>query len=404
MPEIDGQGTAFTEAIDYFRGKVRLPTKTWTDLKEGAHARSFVVAGATTDALLSDFQGAISKALAEGTTKADFLKDFDSIVARHGWDYNGGRKWRARVIYNTNMRMAYSAGRWQQAQDLDEPIGRYVAVLDSETRPEHRAWHGTTLPLSHPWWRTHWPPNGWGCRCTVLVLPRREAIRQGWIIGDAPPVEMEARTVNGPDGPERWDTPKGVDTGFGYNVGQSWLEGAVPTELRQPLPPFGSPSAPADLPPLPAAHPARAARTLPEGLGREGYVTAFLAEFGATLTRPAAFRDVAGHRIAVGRELFDDAGGNLRKADKWGRERYLLHVADAIRDPDEIWVDWADTGKGPSLRRRYLRLIDLPGHAGGVVVFEWSAGGWYGVTGFPPERAAYLARQRKGVLLWRRKK
>ena len=71
-------------------------------------------------------------------------------------------------------------------------------------------------------------------------------------------------------------------------------------------------------------------------------------------------------------------------------------MADAIKDPDEIWVDWADTGKGPMLRRRYLRLIDLPDHAGGIAVFEWTAAGWSGVTAFPPERAAYLARQRKG--------
>ena len=42
---------------------------------------------------------------------------------------------------------------------------RYVAVLDARTRPEHRAWHGLILPIDHPLWDTHYPPNGWGCRC-----------------------------------------------------------------------------------------------------------------------------------------------------------------------------------------------------------------------------------------------
>ena len=295
MPEVASPGAAFHEAAAYFEGKLRLPTKTWGRSQGGGLTPAPSSSrGATSDALLADFHGALVQAIKEGRTKEDFLKNFDAITARHGWDYKGGRKWRSRVIYNTNMRMAYSAGRWQQSQYLDEPIGRYVAVLDSETRPEHRAWHGTTLPLSHPWWRTHWPPNGWGCRCTVIVLPRREAIRQGWIISEDPPVEIEYRTVNGPDGPERWDTPKGIDTGFGYNVGQSWLEGAVPQELRKPLPPFGAPIEPATLPPLPAPHASPAARTMPEDLKREEYVTAFLKEFGADLARPAAFRDRGG--------------------------------------------------------------------------------------------------------------
>ncbi|MBN2751868.1 MAG: minor capsid protein [Rhodospirillaceae bacterium] len=403
MSEIAKPGTTFQEAVAYVQGKVRLPTTTWTDLKEGAHARSFVVSGATTDALLADFQGAVDQAIREGRTKQDFLKDFDAIVARHGWDYNGGRKWRARVIYNTNLRMAYAAGRWQQAMELDDPIGRYTAVLDVDTRDEHRQWHGITLPLSHPFWRTHWPPNGWGCRCSVIVLPRREALRQGWQISEAPTIDMERRIVNGPNGPEEWWTPKGIDTGFGYNVGESWLQGAVPQELRNPLPPFGTPIIPKDLPPLPKPHTPDADRTLPDDLTREGYVQAFLSEFGADLTRPASFRDVAGHRFAVGRELFDDRSGNLRKADKFGRQRYLLHMADALKDPDEIWLDWAQTDKGVMLRRRYLRVIDMPDHAGGIAVFEWSGAGWSGVTAFPPERAAYLERQRQGVLLFRRK-
>ena len=41
----------------------------------------------------------------------------------------------------------------------------YDAVNDSRTRPQHLEWDGLVLPVDHPFWKTHAPPNGWGCRC-----------------------------------------------------------------------------------------------------------------------------------------------------------------------------------------------------------------------------------------------
>ena len=81
----------FAEAIDFLKSKVRLPTDAWTDLMAEQHTKAFVVAGATKAALLEDFQGALTRALENGTTLAAFRKNFDAIVAKHGWTYKGGR-------------------------------------------------------------------------------------------------------------------------------------------------------------------------------------------------------------------------------------------------------------------------------------------------------------------------
>jgi len=405
MAEPFGGAVPFREAIDFLRQKVRLPTDTWTDLREGGHARAHVVAGATSDALLQDFHRALLKALEQGTTLAEFRKDFDHIVATHGWSYKGGRGWRTAVIYNTNLRMAYAAGRWKQIQgDPEVRWLRYVAILDGRTRPEHSRWHGLILPKDHPFWHAHYPPNGWNCRCIVQPVSQADLDRYGWTVSEAPPDGWdapEARQVNGPDGPENWPTPAGIDTGFGYNVGESWLSGVVPREMQGPLPPFGAPAAAPALPPLPAPAPVDPARILPAGLAEAEYVERFLAEFGAAPGRPVAYRDVAGTRIGIDEDLFRQPDGTL-KATKYGRETNLLLLADAIRDPDEIWVDWFDRDGQPALRRRYLRSMDVPGHAGGLAVVEWGARGWSGVTVFPPERAAYLERQRRGALLFKR--
>ena len=40
------------------------------------------------------------------------------------------------------------------------------ALLDARTRPEH----GVILPVDHPWWKRHYPPNGWKCRCKAMSV------------------------------------------------------------------------------------------------------------------------------------------------------------------------------------------------------------------------------------------
>jgi hypothetical protein len=34
--------------------------------------------------------------------------------------------------------------------------------------PEHVAWDGLVVPVDHPFWRTHFPPNGFNCSCRVF--------------------------------------------------------------------------------------------------------------------------------------------------------------------------------------------------------------------------------------------
>lgn len=197
-----GQGVDFAEAIAYHRNKLALPSKAWTDIFGREHGRGFIVAGAATDELVTGFHQAIGKTLAEGRTLADFRKDFDQLVAAHGWSYNGSRGWRSGVIYNTNLSQAYNAGRWEQAKSLDDPVGRYRHNPSDHERKEHKAWHGTTLPLSHSWWGTHWPINDWGCHCQVDVLSARAAKLAGWTVSDDPPPDpMVEHTVNTPTGP-----------------------------------------------------------------------------------------------------------------------------------------------------------------------------------------------------------
>jgi uncharacterized protein with gpF-like domain len=213
----------FEEQIGFFRGKVNVPTETWTDLWKAAHDKGFAVAGAQTAELLQDLKEAIDKAISRGTTLEEFRRDFDAIVRKHGWTgWTGsgsaaGRAWRTRVIYQTNLATSYAAGRLKQLRDPDmrrlKPYWMYKhndSVL--HPRPLHVAWSGLTLPAEHPWFATHYPPNGWGCQCRVVAVSRKEAERWGGRITDSPPDDgIDPAT----------GAPRGIDRGWDYMPGAS---------------------------------------------------------------------------------------------------------------------------------------------------------------------------------------
>ncbi len=126
-----------------------MPSKRWGELEAEAHGTQFAVAGATSKALLDDFRVALNKALVDGTTLTDFRKDFDSIVQRHGWSYNGSPGWRSAIIYETNLASAYAAGRYREmttpeALDLF-PYWRYRHHTCQHPRPDHVAWDGNIM-------------------------------------------------------------------------------------------------------------------------------------------------------------------------------------------------------------------------------------------------------------------
>jgi SPP1 gp7 family putative phage head morphogenesis protein len=164
-----------------------------------------------------DIQASLVKALENGSTITQFRKDFDRIVQERGWSYNGKRGWRTSVIFDTNMRSAHMAGRWQQLQAGKDrrPYLQYRTAGDSRVRPQHRQWNGLIYPIDHPFWQTHYPPNGWGCRCTVRAYSDADLAEKGLAVSPNHPIKT--RDVEG-FGP----VPEGIDPGWDHNVGASW--------------------------------------------------------------------------------------------------------------------------------------------------------------------------------------
>lgn len=212
MPALSFGKVPFAEQIAFFRQKLNLPTRGWRDIERNAHDRAFVVAGAMKSDLLADLRAGIDAAIANGETLESFRKRFDATVARNGWDYRGPRNWRTRVIYQTNLATSYAGGRLVQLQQAAAD-GLLWMYRHSDTvitpRPLHVSWDGLALPASDPWWRTHYPPNGWGCRCYVVGVRRELVERRGGRLGPAPDDGTDPAT----------GAPAGIDEGWDYMPG-----------------------------------------------------------------------------------------------------------------------------------------------------------------------------------------
>lgn len=218
-PQAQYGSLPFSQAIAHYRQKLNTPTESWRDVWSEAHNRSFMVAGAMQADLLNDLRGAVDDAIARGMSLGEFKKQFASIAAKHGWDYTGNEAWRARVIYDTNMRQSYNAGREAQmeAAKARRPYGIYLHGDSLHPRALHLSWHNTVLPLDDPWWQTHSPSNGYGCQCKKMSLSETDLKRYGLTITPAPAVEYR-EWLDKATG-ELKQIPKGIDPGFEYRPG-----------------------------------------------------------------------------------------------------------------------------------------------------------------------------------------
>lgn len=231
MPALDHARLPFAEQIAFFRNKLGnlVPTQRWTDVWKAQHDRAFMVAGAAKADLLADLAAAVDGAIADGQSIGWFRQQFDEIVAKHGWAYEGERNWRTRVIYQTNMSTSYAAGRLAQLRDPAlQQLKPYWMYKHSDgelyPRPLHLSWNGLTLPADDPWFETHYPPNGWGCECYIVAMSRAEAERQS------------GRFTNPPDDGINPNTgePNGIDRGWGYMPGDT-VTGDIRQQIEQKL-------------------------------------------------------------------------------------------------------------------------------------------------------------------------
>lgn len=207
----------FEKQAQYFEKKLNLPTNTYLDIMGKEHDYFFVVAGANRNEILNGLREAVDNAILNGGTLEEFRKDFDKNVEKTGWQYNGGRNWRTRIIYDTNVYGAYNRGRLEQHLELKDvmPYWEYIHNDNAHPRPQHVAWDGKILRADDPWWKYHYPVKAYRCHCTVIAHDDDDLKAMGRTVESFPEIEWEEKTVGIRSGNvQTVKVPKGYDVGF----------------------------------------------------------------------------------------------------------------------------------------------------------------------------------------------
>ena len=163
-------------AADYVRGKAVADPENFGRLPAQLKQRAFAAAGIERMDTLRRMKEAIAR-LPEGMSwdeaKRELAAEFSPYV---GGDAKAARA-RAEFTLRTHGFQAYAVSRHQQQMAVAEdfPYWMYQTMGDKRVRSVHAALDGRVLRYDAPWWKTHYPPWDWGCRCIVVSLDEEDA-------------------------------------------------------------------------------------------------------------------------------------------------------------------------------------------------------------------------------------
>lgn len=223
--------TAPRQVVDYFDRRPSRPSFRWDEVVPREHALAFTVARTAGFDVLDDIRAAVRRAVVDRIPFADFRDQLVPVLKAKGWwgekrvidprtgeiaKVQLGSLRRLDLIYDANIRSAEAAGDWARIQRVADvlPYLEYLTSTSERKRPLHLSWVGTTLPASDSWWSTHYPPNGWRCKCRV----RSRAVPREGAKTTRPPLNPIPWT-NGTTGESRL-VPSGIDPGWDNNPGK----------------------------------------------------------------------------------------------------------------------------------------------------------------------------------------
>ena len=171
-----------TEAAKLIKDKPAVGRSVFDQMLPEIKARAFTIAG--TEGIANVLQAArdqIADLLQGGDWNkikhdiANEISPFIDDVTKTEAENLAAAEARAELLLRTHGFQAYSAcnERVIEAQKDVFPFCEYVTVGDDRVRASHAALDGKIVPTNSPFWKTHTPPWGWGCRCQKV--PRTAA-------------------------------------------------------------------------------------------------------------------------------------------------------------------------------------------------------------------------------------
>ena len=324
------------EAIAYLKNKELRVSFNYDEIMHEAHHTAFTVAKVMRDDLLMDIRDSIAKALEDGIPFSEWKKSLKPTLKSYGWwgetevenpktgeiktIHVGSR--RLKTIFYTNMRVAYSVGRYKQMKALPlSTYWRYNSMRLPTSRDTHKAKHGIVKHRDDPWWQTNYPPNAWNCVCYVTAHRKREVEKRGWKITEHPIENIASKD---------W----AYDVGAGTRVGK--LE---KIDLDK------------SLEKLPQLFPDESKKDISEEKLKKLFYTALGVKEGDL------FIDKTGNALLVDDRLFRYGDGKSKIKSRKERKLVFQKFADTLKDPDEVYLEieheGEPTGKSGKKKKKY---------------------------------------------------
>lgn len=232
------------EAMSFIKGKPVVSQRVFKKMLPELKARAFAVAGVESADVLQRLRERLADLPAGGQwddIKKDLVTDLSPfLVTSDDPEKAAGQARsataRAELLLRIHGFQSYSAAAHRELDEQRDVFThwKYLSMEDRKVRHTHAALNGTILPHDSPFWRHHYPPWEWGCRCQVVGMMEDEVAEIAEAEKDLPPesqnvftgprlkaLENEGKLHRGPSQTldVRSAVEKGDDHGFSWEPG-----------------------------------------------------------------------------------------------------------------------------------------------------------------------------------------
>lgn len=189
MPSYLTEPVTFTAGRRWLEGKANLPTDLSSAeiaqrFPESIRRQAFFSAKVASADILQALRSEVESIARGDTNYSDARMRISDFLANHGYGIPApgaaedtdirdlASTSRLDLILRTNVAMAHTAAQREVSENqyVREiyPNYEYRSAEDDRVRPEHAALNGLILSKDDPFWKTHYPPWDFGCRCMAV--------------------------------------------------------------------------------------------------------------------------------------------------------------------------------------------------------------------------------------------
>ena len=164
----------YEEAARIVAEKQIMSKEAFDALCDELKARAFVVSGLEDLRMAKEIRDAIAE-LPMGAAWEDVKAQVAEKLEAGGFS-KAAADHRATLLLRHHGFAAYAQEQYRNLQEMKDvfPYWQYKTMGDEKVRSSHAALDGLILPADDPFWRDHYPPWEWNCRCQVVGVTEEQ--------------------------------------------------------------------------------------------------------------------------------------------------------------------------------------------------------------------------------------